>query len=88
MNEDLLSIWKDENPPAQILSYLYLGDMINAINSRELMELNIQYLLNASFPQTKDYFEGKHGFEPHFERCFDFINSARSKGSSIMVYCK
>eukprot|EP01091_Cochliopodium_minus_P000089 TRINITY_DN10127_c0_g1_i1.p1 TRINITY_DN10127_c0_g1~~TRINITY_DN10127_c0_g1_i1.p1 ORF type:complete len:601 (-),score=144.57 TRINITY_DN10127_c0_g1_i1:90-1862(-) len=100
---EFLSIYQDEIPPAQILSYLYLGDINNASNSREIMELNIKYLLNASYPQTKDYFAGKYGLqylhielydtandelEPHFQSTFDFINKARKEQASVLVYCK
>ena len=95
--------FSSENPPSQILSFLYLGDINNATNLRELIELDIVYMLNVSWPQCKDYFAGSHEFKyqhielydtandelaPHLQKCFDFLDMAKNDKKAALVYCK
>ncbi len=86
--------------PSQILSFLYLGDYLDARNSDKLKRLGISRILNVSDSARygddselqvyhipiSDF--GDTHLPAVFERCFEFISRAKTEGRSLLVHCR
>jgi protein-tyrosine phosphatase len=86
--------------PSQILPFLYLGDYLDARNLDKLKKLGISRILNVS--DSARYVEdpeiclchipisdfGDTHLPAVFERCFEFISSAKTEGQTILVHCR
>jgi len=91
----------ENHPATQVLPHLYLGNMRDAANSSVLTRLNIRYILNVtakpasySIPsgfQYKHLEAADNGFQnlrQFFEEAFEFIDSAKTAGTAVLIHCQ
>merc|ERR1719446_1283278 len=91
----------ENHPASQVLPHLYLGNMRDAANSSVLTRLNIRYILNVtakpasySIPsgfQYKHLEAADNGFQnlrQFFEEAFEFIDSAKTAGTAVLIHCQ
>jgi protein-tyrosine phosphatase len=85
-----------------ILDYLFCGNIYNAHNKKQLLELNIEYILSLRSGQGRlnnnnstqcrylhcpiDDF-GSSNLEEIWMICFDFIQEAKLNQKKILVHC-
>jgi len=90
--------------PSQILPYLYLGAEICSTDLFVLRNLNIKKIINVTtnirnqFESNDEYkiqylripledsYDSQIGV--HFQKCIDFINSAKDEKCSILIHCQ
>lgn len=98
-NEILVTMAQMDNP-SKIFDYLYLGSEWNAANFEELQKNNVGYILNVTreidnfFPESFTYMNIRvYDVEAtdllsHWPNTYNFINTARKSGQSVLVHCK
>ena len=87
--------------PSQILSWIYLGNFLNANNNEEIRQLNITYVLNCAYeiklfdlPKDINYCHlniidnPQENLLQYFDKAFSFIESARKNSENILIHCK
>ncbi|KJE95366.1 hypothetical protein CAOG_05820 [Capsaspora owczarzaki ATCC 30864] len=100
IDEKILVIMGQLEPPSKILEYLYLGTEWNASNKEELQRLGVGYVLNMAweidnfFPLLIQYHhclihdENWESILPHFDNTYRFIKKAVDNNSKVLVHCK
>ena len=87
--------------PSEILNWIYLGNSKNANNIEDINNFRISYVLNCALevhdrnlPKHIKYCHLQLIDTPeteiiiHFEKSFNFIESARKEGKKILIHCK
>ncbi|XP_061786303.1 protein phosphatase Slingshot homolog 3 isoform X1 [Nerophis lumbriciformis] len=100
IDNEMLVTMAQMDKPSKIFDYLYLGSEWNAANFEELQKNNIDYILNVTreidnfFPESFTYMNIRvYDVEttdllPHWSDTYNFINTARKSGHSVLVHCK
>eukprot|EP00731_Ephydatia_muelleri_P023353 Em0015g936a len=100
LDQQMLVILGQLEKPSKICDYLYLGSEWNAANLEELKKLGIGYIVNVTreidnfYPEVFTYFNVRLYDLPdselmkHWDKTYQFIKTAKEKGSRILVHCK
>ncbi|XP_061755899.1 protein phosphatase Slingshot homolog 3 isoform X2 [Nerophis ophidion] len=100
IDNEMLVTMAQMDKPSKIFDYLYLGSEWNAANFEELQKNNVGYILNVTreidnfFPESFTYMNIRvYDVEttdllPHWSDTYNFINTARKSGQSVLVHCK
>ena len=90
----------NNNDLTEILPYLYLGTMNQALDEECRKKNDIEYVINITVncPAPDDFPEQKffripikdtfsENLLPYFERAFRFLDRARGKNKAVLVHC-
>lgn len=101
LSEEHLARLKKYREPDKILDYLYLGDRLQGSNEETIKEFAITHVLNVHdscrFPPASSPWKFRHvpvsdygdsDLRPAAEKCFKFIEEARSCQGRVLVHCR
>eukprot|EP01137_Pigoraptor_chileana_P014718 Opistho-2@69706 len=100
IDEQMMLIVGQMDPPSKIFDHLYLGSEWNASNKRELETNGVGYVLNMAL-EIDNFFPGNFEYHhciihdepteqilPLFDATYKFIKRAKDSGSKLLVHCK
>uniref|UniRef100_A0A3P8ZIA2 protein-serine/threonine phosphatase n=1 Tax=Esox lucius TaxID=8010 RepID=A0A3P8ZIA2_ESOLU len=100
IDNEMMVTMAQMDKPSKIFDYLFLGSEWNAANFEELQKNNVGYILNVTreidnfFPESFSYMNIRvYDVEAtdllsHWKDTYNFINTARLRGQSVLVHCK
>ncbi|CAK7229081.1 tyrosine/serine/threonine protein phosphatase pps1 [Sporothrix bragantina] len=78
----------DGSFPSRVLDYMYLGNLNHANNPDLLRALGITQILSVGEMASWRDADLEAWGEENFERCLEFIQRGRQKGTATLVHCR